>query len=66
MAHLSDQPLGTSLVGASERLDQAVAERKANPLVASGDFASQSRRFISKETGRQDWHIECSVMATST
>ena len=65
--HLSDQSLEDLLVGASERLDQAVAERKANPL----DFAlwkTAKPREIAWDSpwgpGRPGWHIECSVMAT--
>ena len=65
--HLSDQSLEDLLVGASERLDQAVAERKANPL----DFAlwkTAKPGEIAWDSpwgpGRPGWHIECSVMAT--
>ena len=65
--HLSDQSLEDLLVGASERLDQAVAERKANPL----DFAlwkTAKPWEIAWDSpwgpGRPGWHIECSVMAT--
>ena len=65
--HLSDQSLEDLLVGASERLDQVVAERKANPL----DFAlwkTAKPGEIAWDSpwgpGRPGWHIECSVMAT--
>lgn len=65
--HLSDQSLEDLLVGASERLDQLVAERKANPL----DFAlwkTAKPGEIAWDSpwgpGRPGWHIECSVMAT--
>ena len=65
--HLSDQSLEDLLVGASERLDQAVAERKANPLdfalwktAKPGEIAWDSPWGA----GRPGWHIECSVMAT--
>ena len=65
--HLSDQSLEDLLVGASERLDQTVAERKANPL----DFAlwkTAKPGEIAWDSpwgpGRPGWHIECSVMAT--
>ena len=65
--HLSDQSLEDLLVGASERLDQVVAERKANPL----DFAlwkTTKPGEIAWDSpwgpGRPGWHIECSVMAT--
>ena len=65
--HLSDQSLEDLLVGASERLDQAVAERKANPL----DFALWKTAKLGEIAwdspwgpGRPGWHIECSVMAT--
>ena len=65
--HLSDQSLEDLLVGASERLDQAVAERKANHL----DFAlwkTAKPGEIAWDSpwgpGRPGWHIECSVMAT--
>ena len=65
--HLSDQSLEDLLVGASERLDQVVAERKANPLdfalwktAKPGEIAWDSPW----RPGRPGWHIECSVMAT--
>ena len=65
--HLSDQSLEDLLVGASERLDQVVAEREANPL----DFAlwkTAKPGEIAWDSpwgpGRPGWHIECSVMAT--
>ena len=65
--HLSDQSLEDLLVGASERLDQVVAERKANPLdfalwktAKPGEIAWDSPWG----SGRPGWHIECSVMAT--
>ena len=65
--HLSDQSLEDLLVGASERLDQVVAERKANPLdfalwktAKPGEIAWDSPWGA----GRPGWHIECSVMAT--
>ena len=65
--HLSDQSLEDLLVGASDRLDQVVAERKANPLdfalwktAKPGEIAWDSPWGA----GRPGWHIECSVMAT--
>lgn len=65
---LSDQSIQDLLVGASERLDQAMAERKENPL----DFALWKSTKTDDEInwtspwgpGRPGWHIECSVMAT--
>lgn len=64
---LSDQTLEELQVGASQRLEEALAERKENPL----DFAlwkSAKEGEISWDSpwgpGRPGWHIECSVMAT--
>ena len=65
--HLSDQSLEDLLVGASERLDQAVAERKANPLdFALWKTAKPGEIAWDSPWGpvRPGWHIECSVMAT--
>lgn len=65
---LSDQSVQDLLVGASERIDESLAERKENPL----DFAlwkgTKDAAEISWTSpwgeGRPGWHIECSVMAT--
>lgn len=65
---LSDQSLKDLLVGASERVDESLAERKDDPL----DFALWKATKTSDEIswsspwgeGRPGWHIECSVMAT--
>lgn len=64
---LSDQSIQDLLVGASERVDETLAERKENPLdfalwkVAKADEISWSSPW---GDGRPGWHIECSVMAT--
>ena len=64
---LSDQSIQDLLVGASERVDETLAERKENPLdfalwkVAKADEISWSSPW---GDGRPVWHIECSVMAT--
>ena len=65
---LSDQSVQDLLVGASERIDESLAERKENPL----DFALWKVTKAADEIswtspwgeGRPGWHIECSVMAT--
>lgn len=65
--HLSDQSLSDLLVGASERLDDLLTERKEAPL----DFALWKQAKEGEVSwaspwgmGRPGWHIECSVMAT--
>ncbi|MFK8198432.1 cysteine--tRNA ligase [Aerococcaceae bacterium zg-1292] len=64
---LSDQSLKDLMVGASERVQEVLAERKDSPL----DFAlwKQAKPGEIHWTspwgeGRPGWHIECSVMAT--
>ncbi|WP_124057739.1 cysteine--tRNA ligase [Vaginisenegalia massiliensis] len=64
---LSDQSIKDLLVGASERVDDTMTERKENPL----DFAlwkTAKEGEIAWDSpwgqGRPGWHIECSVMAT--
>lgn len=63
---LSDQSIKDLLVGASDRLDDEMSQRKETPL----DFAlwkSAKPDEISWDSpwgkGRPGWHIECSVMA---
>ncbi|MGO4940931.1 cysteine--tRNA ligase [Fundicoccus sp. Sow4_D5] len=65
---LSDQSIQDLLVGASERVDETLAQRKEDPL----DFALWKATKADDEinwpspwgAGRPGWHIECSVMAT--
>lgn len=65
---LSGQSLEHLRAGASERVDEAVTERKEDPL----DFTLWKKVTDSSEIswdspwskGRPGWHIECSVMAT--
>lgn len=64
---LSDQSIGELKIGASERIEEMIAERKENPL----DFALWKKAKKGEiywdspwGSGRPGWHIECSVMAT--
>ena len=64
---LSDQSIDELLVGASERVQDLIAERKNDPL----DFALWKQAKSGEihwhspwGEGRPGWHIECSVMAT--
>lgn len=65
---LSDQSLKDLLVGASERVDESLAERKDDPLDFALWKATKTPDEISWSSpwgeGRPGWHIECSVMAT--
>lgn len=65
---LSDQSIQDLLVGASERVDESLAERKENPLDFALWKATKSEEEINWSSpwgaGRPGWHIECSVMAT--
>lgn len=63
---LSDQSISELMAGASERIQEMIAERKENPLDFALWKAAKTGEIYWNSpwgNGRPGWHIECSVMA---